>query len=718
MEKEVAREVRQPGLQLICRFVRFKGTKRIGRQLAGSSGVNVLLDCFLKGTYESYIVELCDASFELREKFESPGCITKIVNTQPRPEYMLRMLLCFAQDAWGRAALRGHGAIDVLVEGLETTDTAQQSLIIYIRYFIHDGSGLSYLAFSTKFLDIAVDHINLFLMNNKRACGVSYSFIKFFQMLSRSETTIDLFNRIADLKSGTSSSLLSAKNVFSECLSSWSPSHSPPTGMCSPQHSPKSPPSLIDEYIECMEHPLSTNDPTKDNCALSSQHSSKNTELVIGEIYILAWLSHSESNMNRLITSQIVSTLLKYIAEAPSMISKAPRTIRRIFRHRLAVENLSHLELHTLVIHILIMRKCQTGRRVSLCSDCAIRKDFGTALLEEFSSHIDAPFGLEVLKNMFRSNKEIEHIKACIAALHLVRRVDNWKRMLMYHKPVERLLLKLRELLNDNNYKKSWQVTTYNNGPTLIRQILVALSYLVPTHVLASSLHVIWGDMSEYINKRLSLNRCALKYPNMVQGKLLRASSESSEFITIKCGELRRVVPKKNLCEGSEYFRGMFESGFSEKFRNTFDFNEEQEQCSFLVFTTLLHFICGCGRSCVKVNNNDIPALLKLSDRYLCISIGSMLLDSESPIRNLVNGETLPTYLEVLLCTGSDKCNVLRDACISCLTRYCTEEQMLNALKIVARNPVAVNSLMEIIQSFLTDYCGRRKMTYEEILEV
>lgn len=40
---------------------------------------------------------MCYASFELREQFETPGCIRKIVETHPRPEYMLKMLLCFAQ---------------------------------------------------------------------------------------------------------------------------------------------------------------------------------------------------------------------------------------------------------------------------------------------------------------------------------------------------------------------------------------------------------------------------------------------------------------------------------------------------------------------------------------------------------------------------------------------------------------------------------------------
>lgn len=62
-----------------------------------SNGVGVLLDCFLDGLCESYIVEMCNASFELRERFETPGCITKIVETHPRPEYMLKMLSCFAQ---------------------------------------------------------------------------------------------------------------------------------------------------------------------------------------------------------------------------------------------------------------------------------------------------------------------------------------------------------------------------------------------------------------------------------------------------------------------------------------------------------------------------------------------------------------------------------------------------------------------------------------------
>ncbi|VDK82045.1 unnamed protein product [Onchocerca ochengi] len=485
MDGTFGREMQEDVLQLICRFVRYKGTKRIGRQLAASNGVSVLLDCFLEGQCESYIVEMCYASFELREQFETPGCIRKIVETHPRPEYMLKMLLCFAQDAWGRAALRGHGALDILVDGLEKADSTQQILIVNTLrhgiisplhystlYFVHDGSGLSYLTFSTKFLDIVVDHINLYLDKNKRMCSTLLSGVGSecaahskigrhkteclcckMMLIPLHSSNFEVLTHIMDPDASSSRKLME---------SSWSPSQSPPPGMRSPLMSPKriSSTSLMDECIECMERPISTNDNRNLSCF---SHVVRNTELVVGELYILAWLSHSESNMKRLITSKIVSALLRYIAEAPSMVSKAPRTIRRIFRHRLAVENLSRLELHTLVIHILMTRKCGTGKRITQCSECAIRNDFGNALLEEFSSHIDAPFGLEVLKNIYKSNDEIEQMKACIATLHLVRRVDNWKRMLVTHKPVERLLAKLREILVDGN-EENWQITTYCEG--------------------------------------------------------------------------------------------------------------------------------------------------------------------------------------------------------------------------------------------------------------
>uniref|UniRef100_A0A0R3RV98 BTB domain-containing protein n=1 Tax=Elaeophora elaphi TaxID=1147741 RepID=A0A0R3RV98_9BILA len=685
-----------------------------------SSGVGVLLDCFLEGQCENYIVEMCNASYELREQFETPGCITKIVETYPRPEYMLKMLLCFAQDAWGRAALRGHGALDILVDELEKADLVQQELIVNtLRHFVHDGSGLSYLTFSTKFLNIAVDHINLFLSGNKRTCSImqdrsSVGKCAVHKYGRRKEdclccrmlllpSNLDVFSRFAESDASVSRKLVEF---------AWSPSQSPPPGTCSP-HICSSPTSLMDEYIECMEHPASLI--YGPNYVARSIHAPlKNTQLVVGELYILAWLSHSESNMKRLITSKIVSTLLHYISEAPSMVSKAPRTVRRIFRHRLAVENLSRLELHILVVHILLTRKCEIGKPFSKCSECAIRNDFGNALLEEFSSHIDAPFGLEVLKNIYKSNNEIEQMKACIATLHLVRRVDNWKRMLVIHKPVERLLAKLREMLVDSNYEEHWQITTHCDGPTLIRQILVALSFLVPLDVLSNSLHAVWNDISIYVSNDMPLGKCVVKEAALQSKKAMPTASGLPEFIKFKYGNITEVVPKKRLCEGSEYFRGMFASGFSEQFRDTFEFDEEEEQCSSRLFSTFLHYLSGCGNSCVKISGIDIPALLKLSDRYLCTGITSKLLADHSPLRNLINGETLPSYLEVLLSTGSDTCNVLRDACISCLLRGCTEKQMFTALKIVAGNHVAVDALMEILQMFLLTYCRRRKIKYEE----
>lgn len=40
---------------------------------------------------------------------------------------------------------------------------------------------------------------------------------------------------------------------------------------------------------------------------------------------------------------------------------------------------------------------------------------------------------------------------------------------------------------------------------------------------------------------------------------------------------------------------------------------------------------------------------------------------------------------------------------------------MFTALKVVAGNPVAVDALMEILQTFLLTYCRRRKIKYDEI---
>lgn len=56
----------------------------------------------------------------------------------------------------------------------------------------------------------------------------------------------------------------------------------------------------------------------------------------------------------------------------------------------------------------------------------------------------------------------------------------------------------------------------------------------------------------------------------------------------------------------------MFGSGFSEQFQDTFEFDEEEEQCSSHLFSTFLHYLSGCGKSCMKISENDIPALLKV----------------------------------------------------------------------------------------------------------
>ncbi|VDN42072.1 unnamed protein product [Gongylonema pulchrum] len=227
--------------------------------------------------------------------------------------------------------------------------------------------------------------------------------------------------------------------------------------------------------------------------------------------------------------------------------------------------------------------------------------------MDEFSNHIDTFFGLEVLRNLFKTETEIAQIKACLAAVHLIRSPDNWMRVLLCFHPIRRLLDKIRDTLMDPREHCHFQ-------PSILRQILVAFGSLVSNEILAR------------LSKKFKLKRqqCLTNDSCVLWEARKALRSDSRKLIKFTCGDQEEYVPQQSLCQGSEYFRGMFRNAFSERTRNTFEFNEEKEQCSFEVFCRFLHFICGCGRDCFIVQETDVPALLKVTFASFILYCASM----------------------------------------------------------------------------------------------
>lgn len=73
-----------------------------------------------------------------------------------------------------------------------------------------------------------------------------------------------------------------------------------------------------------------------------------------------------------------------------------------------------------------------------------------------------------------------------------------------------------------------------------------------------NSLHAFWKDITVYINSDIPFGKCVVKEATLLSRKTAPVPSVLPEFVKFKYGNVTEVVPKKRLCEGSEYFRVRF----------------------------------------------------------------------------------------------------------------------------------------------------------------
>ncbi|VDN24753.1 unnamed protein product [Cylicostephanus goldi] len=116
---------------------------------------------------------LCEGSTDMRDRMGEAQIIQKIVETKDEGALNCRLLAAFAQEAWGRAALREFGALDFLISRLSsTTATSAERLAIVqpLRHFVHDTNGMAFLARNRLFVDTVVKDVNEFIASNKVVC--------------------------------------------------------------------------------------------------------------------------------------------------------------------------------------------------------------------------------------------------------------------------------------------------------------------------------------------------------------------------------------------------------------------------------------------------------------------------------------------------------------------------------------------------------------------
>ncbi|KIH62281.1 hypothetical protein ANCDUO_07436, partial [Ancylostoma duodenale] len=279
------------------------------------------------------------------------------------------------------------------------------------------------------------------------------------------------------------------------------------------------------------------------------------------------------------------------------------------------------------------------------CSRCERAAEFGREILREFASHVDSDFGNSFLVKRLSNEDFTTRVVAAIAK------------------------------------------------PPICAQIVGAISTLVSSQRLREILD---ADAAVRPQER---GECLVE-------KFEGADCDVEMLIfNTQEGELLARVPMDAVCEGSQYFQGMFTSDLQEKFtkRRTFVFCPEEEDCSAEDFTRFLHHLSGCRAQCSLIHSAQAcVAMIKLSDRYLCPALSEYVCSPHGPARRLLNGETLPVFLPAVLTAQTHERLVAM--CLLTLIRYCTSSQIVAALRSVSHSSLLVDSFIEQLKAMTSLY--------------
>ncbi|VDM77794.1 unnamed protein product [Strongylus vulgaris] len=119
------------------------------------------------------LVLLCEGSTDMRDRMGEAGAIQKIIESSDESSLNCRLLAAFAQEAWGRAALREFGALDFLISRLASSSSNsidRLAIVQPLRHFVHDTNGMAFLVRNKIFVDTVVRDVAEFIASNKLIC--------------------------------------------------------------------------------------------------------------------------------------------------------------------------------------------------------------------------------------------------------------------------------------------------------------------------------------------------------------------------------------------------------------------------------------------------------------------------------------------------------------------------------------------------------------------
>lgn len=412
--------------------------------------------------------------------------------------------------------------------------------------------------------------------------------------------------------------------------------------------------------------------------------------IVEGELWLLTWLAQDDHNLQFLIRSDVVDSVVSYLRSTRDPDFRTYRVLRRMATHRTYVYRLLDLEFHVRILTGLCAAPCRMMKFSKECKHCDKCSEHGREILREFSSHVDNSYGDAHINSQFTKQDFIDRTKAAIAKVMLVKEQLRLQKV----PALTELFNALTHVMSSpDNFQELGRMKTYEDGPSLVSQIVGALSALIPGSRIKE---LSFFDESWYFTETLEKGTCHLESipPNT---ELLHFVDESNQEIV--------VAPMSKICENSHYFQGMFSSDFVEKTEGVRSFQVQSESCPQEVFRIFIHQICECDGMCTAVTSAEqCSTLLALSDQFLASRVAQIICGSDGPLRTYLNGNTLHTLLPVALAASSAHPNLL-DAVFLTLIRFTSSENVTKALGAIVENPTVSNTFITSLKTFLTTKC-------------
>ncbi|CAI4231604.1 unnamed protein product [Auanema sp. JU1783] len=680
-----------------------------GRQIASSDCSQRLVALIFSDDNvkaKNLIVQLCQGSSDIRDRLSESNLITRLVDearTSTNDTQLHSTLLStFAQDAWGRATLRKIGALDLLVERFSKSedDIERLSIVQSLKHFIHDTAGMAHLARSCLFLETIIRDVQLFVNEHKLLCEHKQKSEDDYYR-PNSPLLMEIESSMRRQSAENSEPSVLHKTFYYAPPDSFSPLSSPPystpsTERASPVNSTSTSPELSYLATTMVDTISSLGDKQVKEIDVVKQKK----HIIDTELWLITWQAQEDTNIAYLIREDLVIEIIRYLSLIAKADFRASRALKRMASSRSSIDTLLEMQFHIRVYKALCDVPCRTLRFSARCSRCEKCIESGKEILKEFSCHVDSGYGDSFLARRIKSENFLEKLQASIAKVLLLKDTAGSRRKNasnIYSIAFNTLFSCLEEILRKSEGSCAIDHTTYADGPTIISQIVFAVSGLISNRKAREILEIDEPySHPEVVSCQISQYNTITDNETVPDDRveLLVFTNESNEVIV--------KIPLESACKNSDYFQGMFSSNLAEKTSNrrTFQFNSAAENCADDDFVRFIHFLAGCRDKCSQIDSASCcKALINLADRYICTALSEWICTPHGPAMKFLTGEILPVVLFLSLLT--EMYPRLLNKCFLTLVRYCSAEDLQETCDMISSSPVITTLFIKGFREFL-----------------